>query len=392
MAEPRSWIVTDVDRSLWVDTLFLGHEELGVPDCTVSKRVLRGGLRDGVEVIEVNNGHLAFSVLPTRGMGIWKGEYRGVPLGWDAPVKGPVHPKFVDLEARGGLGWLHGFDEWICRCGLDSNGSPGEDVVLDNNGNPVAVRLTLHGRIANLPAHRVEIRSDPEARTVTVSGRVDESALFCPGLGLRTAITTAPLSNRLSIADEVVNLKGTPSELELLYHANFGAPFLEAGARLLAPVAEAAPRDPRAAEGVAGRDTYLGPTAGYVEQVYFYELIGGGDGRSLAALVNAAGDRAAVLRFDVRELPCFSQWKNTVAASDGYVTGLEPGTNYPNLKSIERRRGRVVTLAPGASRRAALDVEVHLGAERVEAVRREVAALQARRQPVVHHEPNPRFS
>ena len=31
------------------------------------------------------------------------------------------------------------------RCGLDSNGAPGEDVIVDNNGNRVSVDLTLHG-------------------------------------------------------------------------------------------------------------------------------------------------------------------------------------------------------------------------------------------------------
>ena len=32
---------------------------------------------------------------------------------------------------------------------------------------------------------------------------------------------------------------------------------------------------------------------------------------------------------------------------DGYVTGLEPGTNYPNPRPFEKARGRVVTLPPG---------------------------------------------
>ena len=38
----------------------------------------------------------------------------------------------------------------------------------------------------------------------------------------------------------------------------------------------------------------------------------------------------------LEELPCFTLWKNTAAEADGYVTGLEPGTNFPNLRSFER--------------------------------------------------------
>ena len=78
-------------------------------------------------LIEVDNGALSYSILPTRGMGLWKGRYRDIDLGWSAPVIGPVHPKFVDLSLRGGLGWLTGFDEWLCRCGLAWNGPPGDD-------------------------------------------------------------------------------------------------------------------------------------------------------------------------------------------------------------------------------------------------------------------------
>ena len=43
----------------------------------------------------------------------------------------------------------------------------------------------------------------------------------------------------------------------------------------------------------------------------------------------------------------FCQWKHTAGLNEGYVTGLEPATNYPNPKRFERERGRVVTLQAG---------------------------------------------
>ena len=57
-------------------------------------------------------------------------------------------------------------------------------------------------------------------------------------------------------------------------------------------------------------------------------------GRTLATLYNAAADRGLTLRFNRNELPCFTLWKNTAALEDGYVTGLEPATNYPNFKTF----------------------------------------------------------
>ena len=101
-----------------------------------------------------------------------------LPLGWRAPLQGPVHPKFVNVCEKGGIGWLAGFDEWLCRCGLAYNGPPGEDVVRGATGAPMSIPLTLHGKIGNLPARRVDVtlrRGDPPV--ITVRGVVDGGLL-----------------------------------------------------------------------------------------------------------------------------------------------------------------------------------------------------------------------
>jgi hypothetical protein len=380
-------VLTDVESGVWLETFELPDAPAG---CSVRKRTLGGGLCEGVDLIEVHNGALSFSILPTRGMGVWRADYRGLFLGWRAPVRGPVHPKFVNLTDRGGLGWLHGFDELIVRCGLDSNGAPCTDVVPDNNGNPMEVQLPLHGRIANAPASHVEV--ELRGDEIVVTGVVEEAALFTPNLRLETHITTRPGSNSLTVIDEVSNLRGTEAEMELLYHVNLGAPLLEEGAQLLAPSTEVAPRDPRAAEDVGTYRIYRGPTPGYVEQVYWHELAADSTGRTLAALRNAGGDRAAVLRFNRHDLPCFAQWKNTQAESDGYCTGLEPATNFPNPKPFEREQGRVVKLAPGNIYRATLTLEALDSAEAVSSLEHEISALTAGSGPRVLEAPKPGWS
>ena len=88
------------------------------------KRTLRGGLSDGVDVIEIDNGRFRFVVIPTRGMGVWRASCDNVRLGWKSPAKGPVHPAFVPLWEPGGLGWLRGFDELLVRCGLERTAGP----------------------------------------------------------------------------------------------------------------------------------------------------------------------------------------------------------------------------------------------------------------------------
>ena len=111
-------------------------------------------------------------VIPTRGMGIWKAIVGDETLGWRSPVRGPVHPQFVPLFDPSGLGWLEGFDELLVRCGLESNGAP----EFDQQGR---LLYPLHGRIANRPAHHVEVTVDDTAvrRAKALAGPDDQEML-----------------------------------------------------------------------------------------------------------------------------------------------------------------------------------------------------------------------
>jgi hypothetical protein len=393
----KNIVLTDAAQGIWLDSFSLGEEPglqlAGASDWSISKRTLRGGPSDGVDVVELNNGALSVSLLPTRGMGLWKGAYRGIPLGWESPVAWPVHPGLVDLSDRGGLGWLSGFNEWLCRCGLSSNGAPGTDLISDDDGRESKTELTLHGKIANLPAHQVVVHvSDEGPGSLSVTGIVDEASLFGPRLRLISTLTTAAGSNRLTIVDEIVNLGGQSAELELLYHINLGRPFLEPGSTFAAPIRQIAPRDARAAQDIETYSLYKAPTAGYTEQVYFMELAATADDRTLALLRNAAGDRGLSVHFQRRQLPYFSLWKNTQAEQDGYVTGLEPATNFPNLKTFERRQGRVVQLPPGASYKTELEMAVHATAGDVAEIETQIAAIQGDTPPQVQRQPHPTYS
>ena len=73
-------------------------------------------------------------------------------------------------------------------------------------------------------------------------------------------------------------------------------------------------------------------------------------------LTNAAEDLAATMSWSVEELPYLTQWKNTVATGDGYVTGIEPGTGYPNNRSVERAAGRLPVLAAGETRSFTVEI------------------------------------
>ncbi|HEV8071075.1 MAG TPA: aldose 1-epimerase family protein [Planctomycetaceae bacterium] len=393
----KSVVLTDLAENIWLEAFELRESaDLGLAgssNWSILKRTLRGGVSGGVDVVELNNGKLSVSILPTRGMGLWRGRYENLEIGWNSPVKRPVNPAFIDLSDRNGLGWLAGFNELLCRCGLSSNGPPGVDAIVDATGQRSETPLTLHGKIANLPAHRVEVRADSAGDgLLVVRGEVDESSMFGPSLRLSTSYETVPGSNRLTIRDEVRNLSARSLEIQLLYHTNVGRPFLDAGAKLVLPVRQAVPRDPRAAEDVSTWQTYRGPTSGYTEQCYYAELIGDDREQTVVLLRNAAGDRGISVEYGIRALPCFTVWKCTQAEADGYVTGLEPATNFPNFKAFERRHGRVVTLAPQQCYATQLTLMVHASSAEIAAVEKRISELQNRAHPIVHERPLPAFS
>jgi hypothetical protein len=355
---------------------------------SISRRELRGGASEGLSVVELSNGVLTVCVLPERGMGVWKADLRGIPVGWNSPVRQPVHPRQVNLAARNGLGWVEGFNELLCRCGLSSLGPPGID---EGAASPVESQLTLHGRIANTPAHTVEAGIDPERGELWVRGTCDEACLFGPQLRLTSTLKLPVGGRTLHIRDEVQNLGAGETEFELLYHINVGPPFLEAGSRFACAFEAMAPRDARAAKDIETYQRFLGPTAGYDEQVYFFQPRGDGQRRATALLHNAAADRGFSVEFTLGELPCFSLWKCTQPEADGYVTGLEPGTNFPNFKGFERVQGRVRRLAPGERFAAELSIGIHDSAESVAAIIERIAAVQGTTAPHIHAVPTEPF-
>ena len=120
--------------------------------------------------------------------------------------------------------------------------------------------------------------------------------------------------------------------------------------------------------------SYTGPTTGYAEQVYFSTGRPDASGWAKCLLTSRDQERGVALHYRPETLPYFSQWKNTVAQSDGYVTGLEPATGFPNPRSFEEAHGRMVELAPGETREFTLAIEATRSPARIAELQREIAA------------------
>jgi hypothetical protein len=378
-----SKIVTDVENGVSSKEWTLDSREIGsaTGNWSVRKKTLSGGRQEGTEVIYVDNGLLRFSVVPSRGFNIWEGQIGNIRLGWDSPVREIVHPQFINLGDKGGLGWLAGFGEFVSRCGLESMGAP----CVDGN-----TPLSLHGRINYLPASFIEVRfeSTPAPRLV-LRARIDETMMFGPQLRLWAEISTGIGKPEITFNDSITNLGDSPQEFQTLYHINFGPPLLGDGSQFIAPVKNVAPRDQRAAEGIDGWSQYAGPHGpGYTEEVYLMELWSDEQGQTEALLRSPDGQRGASVSFSTKELPYFTLWKNEAPLRNGYVTGLEPATSYPCPRPFERSAGRLPTLNAGESYRSRVVIRVPQNASelgetetRIKNLQREEAKIQ--RTPVL---------
>jgi len=330
---------------------------------------LRGGRGDGMDCLTVDTGAITTTILPDRGMGIWKCWAGDLECGWQSPVQGPVHPQWVPVHDASGIGWLEGFDELLVRCGLQSNGAP----EFAENG---VLRYPLHGRIANLPAHRLDVQVDVENGILDVIGVVREARFLIYALELQTRYRFRVGSPVIEIVDTVTNRSSVPGSMQMLYHVNLGQPIVQSGSKIHAAYRSLTPRDARAKIGTEQWDQCDGPLSGYAEQVYFVVPLADEQQWSEAMIASSDGSFGFSVHFDTRTLPYLNLWKNTVAVEDGYVVGLEPATGFPNPRSVEEKGGRVIELQGGESKSFRLKLQPLATSNEVTQARNRIQTLQ----------------
>jgi hypothetical protein len=374
------YVLLDTDKPAqnWTVT----SEQLGVKTdkaFSVTLRTLHGGRQEGVSIVDIDNGTMKLSVVPTRGMNVLQATVGDVRMGWDSPVKEVVNPAFIELGGRGGLGWLEGFNEMVTRCGYEWVGHPGMD-----NGE----LLTLHGRAANIPASQVTLHIDEKPPyAISLRGELKEQAFKKVDFSVATELVTVPGSTAFALNDTLTNEGDYPKEYQALYHSNFSTPFLEQGARFAAPVKQVSPFNDKAKGELADWQTYRAPTKDYDETVYNVVPYADAKGQTLTVLHNKAGSLGVSVGFNTQQLPVFSLWKNTDTQGQGYVTGLEPGTSFSYNRRYQRPLNLVPTIAPKASQQFQISYSLLADKGAVDNALKRVSEIQAGRETEVRQTP-----
>ncbi len=375
----QSYVLIDTEARVYEDSWDLRESYAG-KSVSVAKRRLHGGVQEGLDVVEITTDRVSFTVLASRGMNVLRARCADVDLKWDSPVGGPVHPNFVPVFAPNGVGWLEGFSEWIARCGLESNGAP----EFDKNG---VLKYPLHGRLSNLPARRVEVGFDSESGVLRLTGATYETSVFGRKFRFTTTYRLKVDETKIQVEDSVENLASVDDEFELLYHINTGNPLVAPGAKFLGAFEKMCPRDQNAVAELGEWNSFREPIPGVPETCYFFDLATDEIGNAEVALVNAQNDRAFKLSFNKKDFPYFILWKTQRPNSDIYVSGMEPAINFPNTRSFEKSRGRVMPIAAGEKKTFRFALDVLLGKAEVEAFAQQIEKRQASARGEIVKEP-----
>lgn len=380
-ANATHYIITDTDIQVRKGGWYLTNVEhaKGAPTFSMQNSVLRGGLQEDVEVLTLISDGLTIKLSPTRGLGILSVEGDGVRLGWDSPVEEVVHPNNINLESRGGNGWLDGFNEMMVRCGFEWTGH-----AVQADG----MMYTLHGRAQNTPVSKLFVDIEDEAPyTITVSGLIKEKAFKKSNLETWVRISHVPGTKEFTVHDTVTNQGDYPRDYQIIYHSNFGTPILEEGAKFVAPVKEVSPFNDYAATSLKNWQTYLGPTKNFDEMVYNIFPYADSKNQTQVMLANKAGDKGVGISFNTKQLPVLTLWKNTDTLKQGYVTGIEPGTSFAYPVTIEREQKRVPQLEPGKSADFKLTYSLLSNKEAVKTYGDKIKTIQGKQTTKVVEQP-----
>lgn len=336
--------------------------------------MLVDGKADGIKMTKVRTGSgLEFNIVSGRSMDISECHYKGIPLSY-LSATGITSPAYYEEE---GTQWLRSFyGGLLTTCGLTYAGPPCNDE---------GKKLGLHGRISNSGAEDlgIEQRWLGDEFLITLKGTMREAETMGENMTLTRVISTRLGQKGFRIDDEVENRGFEPQPLMILYHFNFGYPLLSESAQLLAPFTLTTPRDreARADEGIEQCRRFETPVTGYQEKVFFHSLAAANDGSTTVALVNSAADKnrqafGIVLRFNINELPEFTEWK--MMRKGCYVIGLEPGTVNSVSRADLRSQGKLPLIEGQSTRSTHIEFEVIDSENEVEDIRAEIDSLVTR--------------
>lgn len=232
---------------------------------SVKNYIMTDGKANNTRAIDVINGKgLFMTILPDRCMDIYQLIYKDTNISYITSA-GAVHPSYYDNRK---LEFLRSFYAgFLTTCGLETICGPSED-----NGE----ELGLHGRISNTPAdnfyYTVNEGTEGGEPEIIVTGIMTEARLFGDKYTLTRQIKIYTGENKFEIRDVVKNTGFKKSPHMILYHINYGYPFLDENIEINIPSVKSAPYDENAAKDSDKWNIFPVPQKDMEEQCYDHKL------------------------------------------------------------------------------------------------------------------------
>jgi hypothetical protein len=310
----------------------------GSPDQlnSVRRLTLTEGPGEGMRLIEVcTEAGLRAVFLESHALDLYDLHFKGFNLAFlskNGLLGGRVQSVAGDFVRT----WPGGF---LVTCGLRNTGP---DCTDGNEYHP------FHGRIGGMATDNLSIDFDRAGKRLLIKGQMRESALFGYHLVLERSIEILLDESAIIWKDAVCNLTPGPEPFFLLYHFNFGYPFLSPKLALHFPPGTVLPRTEAARQGLAEFDRIIPPVDGYEENVFFHLPLPANPPQTAIRLVNPVLGIAAILTYSTAELPVLVEWKSM--RSTDYALGIEPGTSQIRGRTAEIADGYAETI-PSFGRR-----------------------------------------
>lgn len=308
------------------------------PLCSIERICYQEGQAKDVSAFcAYNAAGLNFQVLIDRGFDIGNLRIKGSLVNY-VSAAGITHPAFFQPE---GTGWLRSFGGgFMNTCGYLQAGEPCED-----DGE----LLGLHGRIANLPADHVcsEVKQEGACIVGKMSGVVREACHQRENLIRSRVISFRDCSNVIHVHDEITNNASSSSPFMVVYHFNFGYPFLNETTKLHLPARQSVGWDDYSNENLENFGEFLAPKSDARDNLFLHTLEADESGNTHLSLSNAHLE--VKISYNTQELPYLAQWK--LPRRNDYVMGIEPSNNHLRGRKWERENGTLQMIEPGETKK-----------------------------------------
>lgn len=186
---------------------------------------------------------------------------------------------------------------------------------LENIGTAVETE-PLHGSLHHNKAENVNITVTDEK--VVIEGVVKNTELFGKNLYLERRFEI--YDNKIFIKDTVVNKGFTKTGFALLYHNNYGYPFLDENLQIKMNLLKSEGRNELSQNNIKNQYKITAPIDGGEEECFYNYSKDG-----IIELINKELKTGVKIKYDTKEFPLFIEWKSMV--SGDYALGIEPATS-----------------------------------------------------------------